>query len=383
MGGQQTHDDARSIRELQAEVARLQAAPAPAEGTTAVAISGTVQHGCEFVPGLAVGQGSGSRLKVTAKTKEACCTSCHQDMDCVAAVFEKQTCWLKPQMELRDGFARSHDPEAITCTTSKAPAKTILPRTVCSRRPCFTAEHIESCKAASMMETSFIHNHMDPMLKTDQFPELMVRGAGLMPSLVLELMQYYKGGALSEARILKSNEATKQAFPSLGEPPIKTLEIGIGTNNSALISTMWPGGTPGASNRAFRELLPADSLIYAADVDKDILYQEERIKTTWVDQLDRKALNNMLVNLDLTPGDGLHLIIDDGLHMLPPNMNVLLFALHNIRKGGWIVIEDIMPKMVKIWTEYIDAILRTNPAYQTALVTSNDRAYCYLVQRLV
>lgn len=359
---------------------------------------------------------------VAAETKEACCASCQEDSECAAAVFTAKTCWLKAGQELSAGFIRSRKPVA-TCITAKAPNKDIMPRTECRKASCFTTEHIQSCKIANMIETSFVKRSLGKYLNSgaNQYSSLWLRGAGLMPGLALELMEHYKGTPVSEARILRGVEATIKAFPSTKEEiakqkqvfnkqhsdkardnhayhtfyahifktltalkhtvkgPIKTLEIGIGTNNSALVSTMGPGGTPGASNRAFRELLPSDSLIYAADVDKDILYQEERIRTTWVDQLDRKALKNMLVSLG---ENTLDLIIDDGLHLLAPNLNVLNFALKHIRKGGWVVIEDIEPRDVSFWTTYVDVIMRTNPAYRTAMVTAKGSSYCYLVQKI-
>ena len=383
----------------------------------AVTTSPPKRQGCEFLPGFTLQ--SGSRRMVVADTKEACCTSCQEDSECAAAVFAGKTCWLKAAQELSAGFIRTSKP-ALTCITAKAPNKDIMPRTECRQASCFTTEYISTCKIANMIETSFVKRSLGKYLitKSNSHSGLWLRGAGLMPGLALELMEHYKGAPVSEARILRGVEATIEAFPSskeeiakqkqvfnnqhsdkarsnhayhtfyahifktliaLGQGPIKTLEIGIGTNNSALISTMGPGGTPGASNRAFRELLPSDSLIYAADVDKDILYQEERIKTTWVDQLDRKALNEMLVSLG---ENTLDLIIDDGLHLLAPNLNVLIFALKHIRKGGWVVIEDIERRDVSFWTTYVDVIMRTNPAYRTAMVTAKGQSYCYLIQKV-
>ena len=418
---------AGALGEARAELASLRSTISAtlAKGSTqsgdrAVTTSPRKRQGCEFLQGYTLQ--AGSRRMVAAETKEACCASCQEDSECAAAVFTAKTCWLKAGQELSAGFIRSSKPVA-TCITAKAPNKDIMPRTECRKASCFTTEHIQSCKIANMIETSFVKRSLGKYLNSgaNQYSSLWLRGAGLMPGLALELMEHYKGTPVSEARILRGVEATIKAFPSTKEEiakqkqvfnkqhsdkardnhayhtfyahifktltalkhtvkgPIKTLEIGIGTNNSALVSTMGPGGTPGASNRAFRELLPSDSLIYAADVDKDILYQEERIRTTWVDQLDRKALKNMLVSLG---ENTLDLIIDDGLHLLAPNLNVLNFALKHIRKGGWVVIEDIEPRDVSFWTTYVDVIMRTNPAYRTAMVTAKGSSYCYLVQKI-
>ena len=123
------------------------------------------------------------------------------------------------------------------------------------------------------------------------------------------------------------------------------LEIGLGTTNTDVVSNMGKIWVPGNSLRAFREYLP-ESEIYGADVDKRILFQEERIKTYFVDQTDEstiKALNKEI------PGK-LDLLIDDGLHAPNANMAVLANAFDKIRAGGWLVIEDISPEALPIWS---------------------------------
>ena len=48
-------------------------------------------------------------------------------------------------------------------------------------------------------------------------------------------------------------------------------------------------GKPGASLRVWRDYFP-NAIIYGADIDKDILFAEERIKTFYIDQLDPVAI---------------------------------------------------------------------------------------------
>lgn len=163
--------------------------------------------------------------------------------------------------------------------------------------------------------------------------------------------------------------------------PIATLEIGLGTNNSEGVSSMGAEGRPGASNRAFREYLPDDAHIYGADVDRDILYHEDRIDTAYVDQLDSNSFAQMTTDLGEHSFD---LIVDDGLHSLSANLNTLLFGLRHVRPGGWVVIEDIHDKQDKFssfWNGFVDARLRSNPMYRTMLVKP-AKLWCYLVQRI-
>lgn len=132
------------------------------------------------------------------------------------------------------------------------------------------------------------------------------------------------------------------------------LEIGMGTNNPDVVSNMGALGKPGASLRAFRDFLP-NAHIYGADIDRRILFAEERIDTFFVDQTDIVAL----AELGKSIPDGLDLIIDDGLHS--PNANILTmqFALPKIKAGGWFVIEDIALEALPVW-EVVTAMLPAN-----------------------
>jgi hypothetical protein len=126
---------------------------------------------------------------------------------------------------------------------------------------------------------------------------------------------------------------------------LKILEIGLGSNNPDLVSSMGAEGKPGASLRAFRDSLPS-SEIYGADIDRSILFAEERIKTAWVDQFDRGSFVKMAEDLGETQFD---LIIDDGLHAITANLNSLMFALNSLREGGIMIVEDIPKRTTDAW----------------------------------
>jgi hypothetical protein len=121
------------------------------------------------------------------------------------------------------------------------------------------------------------------------------------------------------------------------------VEIGIGSRNPALASNMGAFGIPGASLRAFSEYSPTANII-GGDVDLDTLFQEERIKTFHVDQLNQDSLTQFLVQ-----SGSYDLLIDDGLHELDANLNTLLAALVRSKVGSWIVIEDISPDTADVW----------------------------------
>lgn len=86
---------------------------------------------------------------------------------------------------------------------------------------------------------------------------------------------------------------------------------------------MGSSARPGASLYAFKEYLP-NANIYGCDIDKDILFENEGIKTCFVDQLDSTTFENISNSFGKIKYD---LIIDDGLHSIGANLNTLLFAL--------------------------------------------------------
>lgn len=118
---------------------------------------------------------------------------------------------------------------------------------------------------------------------------------------------------------------------------LNVLEIGIGSIDPSIPSNMGRDGHPGASLRAFRDVLPK-AQIYGADIDSQILFRENRIRTSIVDQMTPLSFQNMHASFGQPSYD---LIIDDGLHAVSANLNSLLFSLPVLRPGGWMVIEDI------------------------------------------
>lgn len=150
---------------------------------------------------------------------------------------------------------------------------------------------------------------------------------------------------------------------------LNVLEIGIGTNNPNLVSTMGLGGTPGASLIAFNNYLP-NSMIYGADIDKNILFTYDRIKTFYVDQLDINTFDNIKFDL----------IIDDELHSIGANFNTLLYALEHLNVNGWIVIEDIKKSHIDNWRA-IDFIIKSMNKYKSYIILTKA-AYIYVINKI-
>jgi hypothetical protein len=74
-------------------------------------------------------------------------------------------------------------------------------------------------------------------------------------------------------------------FNSMRDQPLRVFELGIGTVDPKLVSNMscYNGYKPGASLRGWKEYFP-NSQIYGADIDTNILFEEDRIETFFCDQ---------------------------------------------------------------------------------------------------
>jgi SAM-dependent methyltransferase len=155
------------------------------------------------------------------------------------------------------------------------------------------------------------------------------------------------------------------------QEPLSILEIGLGTNNIGVRSNMGPQGRPGASLRAFRDWAPRAD-VFGADVDRSILFTEDRVKTFWVDQTDDEALDALAA----TFGDRrFDLIIDDGLHEPHANLNTIAFALPLLKPGGYLVIEDILGRFLAFW-QIASSVLR--PPLSFRLIRMAAASVCVL-----
>jgi hypothetical protein len=148
--------------------------------------------------------------------------------------------------------------------------------------------------------------------------------------------------------------------------PLRIFELGLGTNNPELVSSMGVTGRPGASLRGWREIFPQAS-IYGADIDRAILFEEERIKTYYCDQLDQEAIRALWSEPALR--GGMDILIEDGLHSFEGNISFLDGSLAQVRPGGIYVIEDIATDTIERWRSALQSTYAPRyPDYQFVLV---------------
>lgn len=79
-------------------------------------------------------------------------------------------------------------------------------------------------------------------------------------------------------------------------------------------------------------------MIVGADIDKSVLFQEARIKTFYVDQLDAESVRRLWQSVGENEFD---IIIDDGLHTVESTINFFSWSIGFLKPTGTYIIEDV------------------------------------------
>ena len=137
-------------------------------------------------------------------------------------------------------------------------------------------------------------------------------------------------------------------FSHCRQQATKVFECGIGTNNTDLASSMGFNGKPGASLRVWRDYFP-NATIYGADIDKNVLFDETRIKTYYVDQLDPESITDMWRDVGVRDFD---FMIDDGLHTFEAGSTLFSNSISMLAQHGIYVIEDVYGKDLRKYDEF-------------------------------
>jgi hypothetical protein len=190
----------------------------------------------------------------------------------------------------------------------------------------------------------------------------------LAPTKMCRVMTKYGS---DKARAHKYTAVYSALFKGRYDERLRVFELGLGTNNPDAPSNMGVFGVPGASLRGWRELFP-HALVYGADIDRRILFQEDRIKTFYCDQLDPSSIRELWSQPDLQ--GGADIIIEDGLHTLEANVSFLERSLDHLRPGGIYITEDILRDHVDDWYDRLETIYsKQYPTYEFAFVVLPDR----------
>jgi len=125
-------------------------------------------------------------------------------------------------------------------------------------------------------------------------------------------------------------------------------ELGLGTINLHLPSNMGVNGTSGASLKGWKEYFTKAN-IFGADIDRDILFEEERIKTFYCDQTSPESIAELWSNFESVEFD---FLLEDGLHTYDANICFFENSIHKVKKGGLYIIEDIVITGIRDYLNY-------------------------------
>ena len=127
-------------------------------------------------------------------------------------------------------------------------------------------------------------------------------------------------------------------FKDLRDKQLRIFELGLGTNNINIPSNMGPKGKPGASHFGWCEFFH-NSHIFGADIDTNILFNTDKIKTFYCDQTNSKIIEKMWIEPALQ--DNFDIIVEDGLHKFYANVCFFENSIHKLKPNGYFIIEDI------------------------------------------
>lgn len=140
-------------------------------------------------------------------------------------------------------------------------------------------------------------------------------------------------------------------FKDLQNEKLRVFELGLGTNNVDIPSNMGEDGRPGASLYGWSEFFP-NSEIFGCDIDKDILFNTEKIKTYYCDQTNPEIIKSMWNESALR--DNFDIIIDDGLHSFEANVCFFENSVHKLNANGYYIIEDIVDKEESLFLDKVE-----------------------------
>ena len=141
------------------------------------------------------------------------------------------------------------------------------------------------------------------------------------------------------------------------------VECGIGTNNTSIESSMGINGKPGASLRLWREYFP-NAKIIGCDIDKDILFEDERIKTYHCDQTSKSSIESFMKKTELSE-KSVDIIIDDGLHEYYAGICFFENTIKYLQSDGIYLIEDITHIDM---TKYKEYFLKFDKEYEARFI---------------
>lgn len=134
------------------------------------------------------------------------------------------------------------------------------------------------------------------------------------------------------------------------------LEIGVGTKE-VMRDISGESYVPGASLRAWRDYF-LNANIFGLDIEKTVLFSEDRIKCFYTDQSNAEELHKSINEIKINTNDSnlkFDLIIDDGSHIPVHMINSFNTLKEYLNINGIYIIEDILRSDLKLFCNLSDS----------------------------
>ena len=168
-------------------------------------------------------------------------------------------------------------------------------------------------------------------------------------SICSPLDEYVKAGKPNDGTLCKllneygSDKCTRHNygafydffFKRLRMEHLKVLEFGLGPL-SPRFQDPNRSYTIGASQRSWREYFP-NSVIFGADIRKNGLFQQQRLKTFYADITKSDTLKTLFDSI----GSPLDILVDDSWHSADAQKTLFSVAYPQMKPGGLYMVEDI------------------------------------------
>lgn len=146
----------------------------------------------------------------------------------------------------------------------------------------------------------------------------------------------------------------ERLFYKIRDTAKNIFEVGLGTNYIDVPSNMGLDARPGASLYGWREYFH-NANIFGADIDTRVLFDDEKIRTFFVDQTDSYTIKQMWENTCFKDIN-FDVMIDDGLHHPHANVNFFKNSYQKLKLDGIYIIEDIVVSKLSEYTSMLDSL---------------------------
>ena len=150
----------------------------------------------------------------------------------------------------------------------------------------------------------------------------------------------------------------------------KVFECGVGRETTLIAedgTTVL--GKPGASLRMWRDYFP-NARVIGADINTDVLFEEERIQTYALDQTSPADIARFWKDADMQDID---LIVDDGLHTYDAGVCLFENSIQYLADDGYYIIEDMHVRDVRKFQQYFKN--KNDYAVSYVMLTRVDHRY--------